>query len=210
MDLKRLLDKQAELNTGINGGVNVKYCKATGKKIDWRLAIVMECAELIDSLNWKHWSEGQVDMHNAKVEVVDILHFVLSLIVDSRLEVGAADVVAIFIPDVYNESKGCSDTNKTVRQIKSLMKATLKGKDPIFILFKLFRVAISLDLTVEQLEKLYWGKNILNKFRQDNGYAEGAYSKHWNGVEDNVILLRLLEEDVKDIYGELDKLYKGT
>jgi dimeric dUTPase (all-alpha-NTP-PPase superfamily) len=149
-------------------------------------------------------------MHNAKVEVVDILHFVLSLIIDSRLKVGAADVAAIFIPDVYNESKGYGDISKAIKQIKSLMKATLKGKDPIFILFKLFKVAVSLDLTVRQVEKLYWGKNVLNKFRQDNGYAKGAYSKHWNGVEDNVILLRLLEEDVKDIYGELDKLYRGT
>jgi hypothetical protein len=34
----------------------------------------MEAAEAIDSFNWKHWKdiEGEPDLDNAKVELVDI------------------------------------------------------------------------------------------------------------------------------------------
>jgi len=44
----------------------------------------------------------------------------------------------------------------------------------------------------EGLYKLYIGKNVLNTFRQDHGYKEGTYVKMWGGVEDNVIMQKLL------------------
>lgn len=46
--------------------------------------------------------------------------------------------------------------------------------------------------------KLYLGKNILNMFRQDNGYAEGTYVKIWDGEEDNVYLASLLDAGILD------------
>ena len=42
--------------------------------------------------------------------------------------------------------------------------------------------------------KLYIGKNCLNQFRQDNGYKEGHYIKVWNGKEDNVVMVEILEK----------------
>lgn len=46
----------------------------------------------------------------------------------------------------------------------------------------------------------YVGKNVLNKFRQDNGYKEGTYIKIWkDGREDNEHLMDYMREvDVKD------------
>ncbi|MGA1742557.1 MAG: hypothetical protein ACO4AC_10440, partial [Pseudohongiellaceae bacterium] len=38
----------------------------------------------------------------------------------------------------------------------------------------------------------YVGKNVLNFFRQDNGYKEGTYDKHWNGREDNEHLVEVM------------------
>ena len=50
---------------------------------DWLLhfarAIIHEAVELSDSCNWKWWSDDPpVDMQNARVEVVDLWHFLLS------------------------------------------------------------------------------------------------------------------------------------
>jgi hypothetical protein len=41
---------------------------------------------------------------------------------------------------------------------------------------------------------MYIGKNVLNRFRQDNGYQTGEYRKLWAGREDNEHLVELLAE----------------
>ena len=60
------------------------------------------------------------------------------------------------------------------------------------------------------LEKVFYGKNILNKFRQDHGYKDGTYKKMWlyNGkeVEDNVVMIDKI--DTEDLYLELEKVYE--
>ncbi|MDR1435632.1 MAG: dUTPase [Puniceicoccales bacterium] len=53
------------------------------KRMFWVLnyvrAMQQELAELTDSLPWKWWANYQhFDLQNAKVEVVDILHFLIS------------------------------------------------------------------------------------------------------------------------------------
>ena len=40
----------------------------------------------------------------------------------------------------------------------------------------------------------YVGKNVLNFFRQDHGYKEGSYDKHWHGREDNEHLVEVMTE----------------
>ena len=53
-------------------------------------------------------------------------------------------------------------------------------------------------------------KNVLNKFRQDNGYKEGTYRKIWNGKEDNVVLSEILSRGIygmDEIYANLQKAY---
>ena len=61
------------------------------------------------------------------------------------------------------------------------------------------------------LDNAVIGKNCLNKFRQDNGYKEGTYIKEWNGREDNVVMIEIIETmenvsfDILD--AELTKAY---
>jgi hypothetical protein len=38
-----------------------------------------ENAEFVDSLPWKHWKAQKADFQNAKVEVVDMFHFLMSM-----------------------------------------------------------------------------------------------------------------------------------
>jgi hypothetical protein len=76
-----------------------------------------------------------------------------------------------------------------------------------------YRVALRSGLNLNELYRLYVGKNILNRFRQDHGYKEGTYSKIWNGEEDNVAMQRLLERETSmtpdALYAALETLY-GT
>jgi len=74
-----------------------------------------------------------------------------------------------------------------------------------------FDLVLMSGLDLESLYKLYVGKNILNQFRQDNGYKDGSYIKVWAGEEDNVVMKRVWEEnlDIRPdaLYKELTKIY---
>ncbi|MCW1349087.1 dUTP diphosphatase, partial [Campylobacter jejuni] len=43
-----------------------------------------ECAELIDSFAWKHWKNisSPTNWENVRIEIVDIWHFILSLLLE--------------------------------------------------------------------------------------------------------------------------------
>ena len=79
--LNELFDLQSELNKRI--GVDTDNMNDEDK-IKWVLnytrAMQQEMSELIDSVPWKWWAKYQeFDQQNAKVEVVDLLHFTISL-----------------------------------------------------------------------------------------------------------------------------------
>ena len=48
-------------------------------------------------------------------------------------------------------------------------------------------------MSANELYRQYVGKNVLNFFRQDNGYKEGTYIKVWEGREDNEHLVEVMD-----------------
>jgi dimeric dUTPase (all-alpha-NTP-PPase superfamily) len=79
--LEKIFELQMELNRRI--GVDSQNL-SNEKKIEWILnlsrALQQELAELVDSVPWKWWKKHQqFDEENAKVEVIDLMHFVISL-----------------------------------------------------------------------------------------------------------------------------------
>jgi dimeric dUTPase (all-alpha-NTP-PPase superfamily) len=79
--LEEIFRMQDELNARI--GVNLPP-PTDEEKAKWILnytrAMQQETAELIDSVPWKWWAKYQkFDEQNAKVEVVDLFHFLVSL-----------------------------------------------------------------------------------------------------------------------------------
>ena len=79
--LEEIFAMQAELNKRI--GVDTSNMDEADK-IKWTLnysrALQQENAELVDSVPWKWWAKYQkFDPQNAKVEVVDMLHFLVSM-----------------------------------------------------------------------------------------------------------------------------------
>ncbi len=69
----------------LNRRIGVDTAKLTEpEKIQWVLnytrAMNQEIAELVDSVPWKWWAKYQkFDPQNARVEVVDLFHFLISL-----------------------------------------------------------------------------------------------------------------------------------
>jgi dimeric dUTPase (all-alpha-NTP-PPase superfamily) len=79
--LRELFRMQCALNERI--GVRMEGM-TTEDKIKWLLnycrAMSQEIAELTDSVPWKWWAKYQkFDEQNARVEVVDLFHFLISL-----------------------------------------------------------------------------------------------------------------------------------
>lgn len=79
--LDEIFNQQYELNKRI--GIDTQ--KLTDEeRIKWLLnysrALAQENAELVDSAPWKWWAKYQsFDVQNARVEVVDMLHFLVSI-----------------------------------------------------------------------------------------------------------------------------------
>ena len=93
--LKHMFDMQAQLNKRI--GVNTDAPMSDEERTKWVLnycrAMSQEMAELTDSVPWKWWAKYQkFDQQNARVEVVDLFHFLISL----------AQVLGMSADDVYN------------------------------------------------------------------------------------------------------------
>jgi hypothetical protein len=72
-------------------------------------------------------------------------------------------------------------------------------------------VAMQSGLNLDTLYRLYVGKNILNKFRQEHGYKDGSYIKIWNGEEDNVKMQKILQSNANitpdELYIALEEAY---
>ncbi len=78
--IKQMFKLQQQLNDATNGLIWTEGATKEGRQISWLRCIYMETAEAIDSFNWKHWKdiEAPHDLDNAKVELVDIWHFIMS------------------------------------------------------------------------------------------------------------------------------------
>ena len=90
--LAEIFRMQGELNQRI--GVNTTHMPETNKP-EWVLnycrAMTQEVAELTDSVPWKWWAKYQkFDKQNARVEVADLFHFLVSLA--QVLDMSAEDI----------------------------------------------------------------------------------------------------------------------
>ncbi|TVR50639.1 MAG: dUTPase [Puniceicoccaceae bacterium] len=79
------LERIFELQEGLNARIGVRLDELSEEeKTRWVLnytrAMQQELAELVDSVPWKWWAKYQkFDEQNARVEVIDLFHFLISL-----------------------------------------------------------------------------------------------------------------------------------
>jgi len=89
------------MQSALNARIGVTLPPPTDEeKAKWILnytrALQQETAELIDSVPWKWWAKYQkFDEQNARVEVVDLFHFLVSLA--QTLNMSAEDVYQAYL-----------------------------------------------------------------------------------------------------------------
>lgn len=54
------------------------------KNINWNSAIIVESGKLLDALGYKWWKKQEPDMENVKAEAIDLLHFVISEVIQEK------------------------------------------------------------------------------------------------------------------------------
>jgi dimeric dUTPase (all-alpha-NTP-PPase superfamily) len=190
------------LQDSMNSKINPNWIVAD---YNWMLAGAMEMAEAIDHHGWKWWKASVPNWPALRVELVDYWHFVLSKsIVDSE---GNYDASMNFLlpeqdknPFFFNfDSKYYEIANMTlVEKLFKLVGLASVGRFE----FYLFQSIMEADeFSWEELFIQYICKNVLNNFRQDNGYKENTYTKIWyDGREDNDHMLDILSEFRSQIY----------
>lgn len=214
---------QNQLNCATNGDDWTKGVTKNGKTINWRRCIYMECAEMIDSFSWKHWKaiDAQPDWDNHQIEVIDVWHFIMSLAIENYSQTlrGGVDDVAISVSELESFSKidiqeeNFATQDDVIAKVENLIRLSISQDDLELaqLISEFFDLVVMSGLNLESLYRLYVGKNILNQFRQDNGYKDGTYIKVWAGEEDNVVMKRIWEDnaDIKpdNLYKELVKSY---
>ena len=218
-----MVQLQNQLNDATNGDKWTSGITKNNKVINWRRCIYMECAEMVDSFSWKHWKsiDQEPDWDNLQIEVVDVWHFIISLAIEnySKNLKGGVEDLAINISnfdsfasvDVDNDNFASQD--EVIAKVENIILLAIEKQevDIEALVNEFFDLVIMSGLDLETLYRLYVGKNILNQFRQDNGYKDGSYIKVWDGEEDNVVMKRIWEDNSNikpdGLYKELTKLY---
>lgn len=200
-----MLDLQDSMNSKVNPDWrNAGY--------EWYRAIWVECAELMDHYGWKWWKKQTPDIEQVKLELVDIWHFGLSHLLTRKL--AEREVLVDYIEDAW--VVGGETTLPFKKAIEKFASETLSGENFKVDLFS--QLCQLSDMGFNELYVGYVGKNVLNFFRQDNGYKTGEYRKNWyDGREDNEHLVEIVASldtslpDFKDqLYTKLTERYNLT
>ena len=200
------------LQSSMNAKVDPNWVTA---RYPYLRAVAIEGAEAIEHHGWKWWKKQDKDLAQLQMELVDIWHFILSEILLRNGQNQAAP-----LNHLLNALK---QTNN--QQHIKFDNATyiLKKLDLITKLELLIAISIARRIELAVFEsimhdcKLSWtelfcqyvGKNVLNMFRQDNGYKNGTYQKIWAGREDNEHLVKILESLDSNIPNYKDEIYKA-
>lgn len=202
--MKQQLVTMFELQEAMNAKVHNDW---RSQDFAWYRAIWVECAELLDHYGWKWWKKQQPDVEQIKLELVDIWHFGLSLLL---LKNNSADELAKQVADDLQSAGDCVDFRD---ELENFTLGTLATRD--FDALAFGRLMKGVELSFQELYTSYVGKNVLNFFRQDNGYKLGTYSKVWGDKEDNEHLVEIVNQldsgsaDFKDeLYAQMRDRYQ--
>lgn len=202
------------------------------------LSIFMEAAEAVDKFNWKWWNKKEADVEGAKMELIDIIHFSLSLDVvvnDGITPLGELATVRYRQLEEYRGVKlKTGDVRYYLEESSPVelfcLLGTLGGEGRVD--FRVIGAIMNcLEMSFDDVYKLYMQKALLNKFRQENGYKEGTYVKIWKkgekgakDLEDNDVLqgfakeldwsepeaARMLEGYLIEAYAQVEKKAPAT
>lgn len=206
------LENHLVLQDQMNCMVNPEWLTAN---YAWHRAIYMETAEYLEHVGWKWWKAQDKNLEQARLELVDIWHFILSHhLVKAK---GSGTVAAINIADELKHPDGTVFVGYHTKEVENLtwpqaVDAFVSLAAGSVINLALFgRLMDMASLTWEHLHTMYVAKNVLNIFRQMHGYKDGTYIKTWQGKEDNEVLSNLVttrpEATPEQLFAKLEQIY---
>ena len=204
------LNTMLSLQNNMNIKVNPEWLSAG---YGYLRAAMVESVEAIDHHGWKWWKAQEKDLPQLQMELVDIWHFALSAsIIDYKGDIEAtatalASQLAENTPHVQFDGQSYSPAGLSLLDNLELMTGLCAAKRfsvPLFM-----QIVTQSEMTGEELYRQYVGKNVLNFFRQDNGYKAGTYVKTWDGREDNAHLVEVLDSLDMNAPNYADLVYKG-
>ncbi|CAI4149122.1 Dimeric dUTPase [Alteromonas macleodii] len=188
--LATMLSLQDKMNAKVNPDwLNAGY--------GYLRAAMVESVEAIEHHGWKWWKAQQKDLPQLQMELVDIWHFALSAcIIEYKGDIAeSAKSIASELASgktlVTFDGKDYDASNLTLLDNLELMTGLCAAKRfsvPLFMF-----IVSQCEMSADELYRQYVGKNVLNFFRQDNGYKEGTYVKVWEGREDNEHLVEVMD-----------------
>ena len=187
------LNTMLTLQDGMNRKVNPQWLSAN---YAYLRAAMIESVEGIEHHGWKWWKAQHKDLPQLQMELVDIWHFALSAcIIDFKGDISAsAESIAAELAasnlNVTFDNTNYDVANQSLLDNLELMTGLCAAKRfsvPLFM-----HIVAQCEMSPDELYRQYVGKNVLNFFRQDNGYKEGTYIKLWGGREDNEHLVEVM------------------
>ena len=200
------------LQANMNAKVDPNWITA---RYPYLRAVAIEGAEAIEHHGWKWWKKQDKDLSQLQMELVDIWHFILSEILlrnddnqSTSLEYllnALSDANNLQLIELDNTAYKLNETD-LVTKLELLIAIPIARRIDPGLFESIMR---DCELTWTDLFCQYVGKNVLNMFRQDNGYKEGTYRKMWEGREDNEHLVEILESLDPDLPSFKDEIYSA-
>jgi hypothetical protein len=202
--MKQALLNMLEMQNRMNTRVHEDWI---GQRFEWYRAAWIECGELIEHFGYKWWKKQEADIPQVQLEIIDIWHFGMSALITEEGDLErVADRILADLADYQASGQGVREATE------SLALYCLQHKS--FSAACFWELMLAADMDFDQLYTAYVGKNVLNFFRQDNGYKEGTYIKQWQGREDNEHLVELLAsldsnraDFAERVYSSLEQRY---
>lgn len=145
---------------------------------DYALAIFMESAEAIDHHGWKWWKMQECNLPQMQLELVDIWHFAMAWLLQQNDGAFSFEELAEQL-QIGIESVTSEDSVDIAFIDAMVALGTAAMSSSVFSFSSFIHACRCASLGPIDLYEKYIGKNVLNLFRQDHGYKEGTYNKHW-------------------------------
>src|SRR5690606_16580196 len=135
-----MLDLQDSMNTKVNA-------QWREQGYEWYRAIWVECAELMDHYGWKWWKKQSPDTEQVALELIDIWHFGLSILLQSGK---SADEISA---QIQQELVIVTDEKDFRLDLETFAAATLGDRKFHIDLFG--KLMAGVDMSFEQLYRSY-------------------------------------------------------
>ena len=183
------------------------------KNYDFLGYAAVETAELLNHHGGMfHYRKQEPDWPQIEMELVDILHFLLSAAIQTKLTAeevqewaaaGVSETLPITVAIHGKTLMGLCATPDLIVGVEGRHGKYIE-QEPVALAWRAFATLVnSCNLTLEYIFNKYQLKYTLNRFRIANGSVTGEYKKVWaDGREDNEHLQDLAARTFNPVTGE--------